>query len=166
MNISKSINIEYQWNRQNVEKLFDSSYDFLFKNSKKRYIGWFFIALFQFGVVASIKQGTFGLLLFSTIVLIYWYYIKKIVAKKRVLKEFENSAFKDKLIMIEAKENGLEIKSPKKDFWRWEDIDKVKSLDEDIMIYKAPNFYYIPSSAFESYEYKNEFKKLAKIKTK
>ena len=160
--MSKNIEIVYIWDKNNIEKLFNASYKYLFENSYKRYIGWLFIALLQFGVVVAFKNGTFGLLLFSTIVLIYWYYGKKYIAKKRAVNFFEKSPFKDKKIKISANKSGLKIDSINSNFWKWEDIDKVVSINDDILLYKEPNFHYIPSSAFKSIDDKTHFKKLAK----
>jgi hypothetical protein len=157
--MSKSIEIEYIWNRENLDKLFESSYRYLFNNSAKRYIGWFFIALLQYGVVLALKRDAFAILLFSTILLFYWYYGKKWIAKNRAIKAFENSEFRDKTIKIYVDSDGFTISNQK---YLWSDIDEVIDLGEDILIYKNPNFYYIPSSGFKSMEDKSRFKKLAK----
>ena len=63
--MSKTIQIKYKWNKKNVEKLFDSSYAYIFNNSAQRYIGWFFLALSQFSIVAALKKDSFALLLFG-----------------------------------------------------------------------------------------------------
>ena len=161
--MSEPIEIAYRWDRENFQKLFDASYKYLFNHSAKRYIGWFFIALMQFGVVAALKQGAFGLLLFSSLVLFYWYYGKKVIAKQRAEHAFKHSSFRDKTIHILADDDGLTIKSSEgKAFWKWSEIDEVISLGDDLLIHKYPNFHYIPASAFSSPEAKNAFKKLAK----
>jgi hypothetical protein len=159
--MSKPIKISYIWNKNNIDKLFEASYKYLFENSSKRYIGWFFIAMAQFGVVALFKKGSFALLLFSTIILVYWYYVKKLIAKKRAIKAFEESPFKNKRIDILVDENGFKTPSNNRS-WKWEDIQKVIPVGEDILIYNNPNFHYIPSSGFKSIEDKSYFKSLAK----
>jgi hypothetical protein len=161
--MSNPIAIQYVWNRKNVEKLFDSSYKYEFNHSAKRYIGWLFIALMQFGVVFALKKGAFELLLFSTIVLFYWYYGKKIIARRRAEKSFEKSTFRDKTIHMEVDENGFVIKSHEgRTQWSWDEVDEIVPLDDDIMIYKYPYFHYIPSNGFSSIEDKSNFKKMAK----
>jgi hypothetical protein len=160
--MSKPIKVSYIWNRENLDRLFEESYRYMFNNSSKRYIGWLFIAIMQFGVVAALKKGSFALLLFSTIVLIYWYYGKKYIAKKRAIKAFENSEFKDKKIEMSIDEDGITILSNGNEKWKWEDIAEIVPLEDDIMIYKYPNFHYIPSNGFESLEEKSRFKSLAK----
>jgi len=162
MNISKPIKVSYIWNRENIDKLFEESYKYQFNNSSKRYVGWLFIAIMQFGVVAALKKNSFALLLFSTILIIYWYYGKKLIARKRAIKSFENSPFKDKKIEMDIDEDGITILSNNNEKWKWEDIDEVVSLGDDIMIYKYPNFHYIPSNGFKSMEEKSKFKSIAK----
>ncbi len=165
--MSDPIRITYDWSRENVEKLFASSYKYLFNHSGKRYVGWLFIALLQFGVVAALKQGSVGLLMFSTIVLIYWYYGKRLIAHRRVMASWQASPFRDKTITILADEDGLEIHSDVGDVqWSWDEIDEVMGIEEDILVYHAPDFHYIPEGAFGSIEDKSRFKSLAKAQGK
>ena len=160
--MSKPIKVSYIWNKENIEKLFDASYKYQFEHSRKRYIGWFFIALMQYGIVIALKKEAFAILLFTTIVLFYWYYGKKWIAQKRARKSFEASAFKDKEIKLTVDKDGFKLISPKKEHWSWNEVDEVISLGEDIMIYKYPNFHYIPSNGFKSIEEKSRFKSLVK----
>ena len=160
--MSSPIEIKYRWDRENLERVFDSSYRYQFENSSKRYIGWFFIALMQFGVVAALKGGSFGLLLFSTIVLLYWYYIKKILAKRRAIVSFESSEFRDRTIEMSVDSDGILIKPYTK--LKWDEIDEIRAVGDDIMLYKYPNFHYIPLSAFDSIEELSRFKALAREK--
>jgi len=161
--MSKPVEIRYRWNRENVEKLFDSSYQYLFNHSAKRYIGWLFIAILQFSVVATLKKGSIGILLFSSMVLLYWYYGKKSIARRRVRKSFEASPFKDKTIAIDATDAGLDIQGSEGAIhWDWEEIDEVIPLEEAVMIYRHPHFHYIPASGFASLEEKSRFKSMAK----
>ncbi len=163
----KRVELRYKWDLDNANRLFNASYKYIFNNSSKRYIGWFFIALSQYAIVVALKKDAFALLLFSTIVLTYWYYGKKIIAKKRALNFFQKSSFKDKELKIEATKEGLKIDSINQDFWSWNDIDEVISIGDDILIFKNPNFHYIPSSAFTSIEDKSQFKSFSSnIKSK
>ena len=160
--MSKPIKISYIWNRANVEQLFEASYKYQFNNSAKRYIGWFFIALMQYGVVVALKKEAFAILLFSTIVLFYWYYGKKWIAKRRANKSFENSPFKDKRIEMSIDKNGFTLLSNHNEKWSWDEVQEVIVLGDDIMLYKYPYFHYIPTNGFESLEEKSRFKSLVK----
>ena len=165
MSMSKSIKVNYIWNKESIDKLFEASYRYQFENSKKRYIGWLLIAIMQYGIVLALKRDVFAVLLFSTIMLAYWYYGKKWIARKRANKSFEQSQFKDKNIEINIDKKGFEI-SYNSEKWSWEEIDEVVILGDDIMIYKYPNFHYIPSNGFQSSKDKKQFLSLAKINNK
>ncbi len=158
----KLIKIRYIWDKRNIEKLFDASYKYQFEHSQRRYVGWFFIALLQYGIVVALKKEVFVILLFSSIMLFYWYYGKKWISKRRARKSFEKSEFKDKEIKLTVDKDGFELITPIKEHWSWSDIDEVISLGDDIMIYKYPNFHYIPASGFGSLEQKSSFKTIAK----
>lgn len=160
--MSNPIKIRYIWSRENVEKLFDSSYKYQFNNSGKRYFGWLLIALMQYGVVVALKKDAFAILLFSTIMLAYWYYGKRWIAKRRANKSFENSEFKDREIEMLIDESGFKILSPYKKNLKWSEVQEVVELGDDIMLYNHPNFHYIPANGFESIEEKSRFKSLAK----
>lgn len=161
--MSKPININYVWNKENVERLFNASYKYQFNHSAKRYIGWFFVALLQIAVVAALKKGAYELLLFSSIVLLYWYYGKKEIAKRRAKKSFMNSSFRDKTIHMEVSDEGFVIKNDEgKIQWSWDDIDEIVSLEDDIMLCKYPVFHYIPANGFSSLEEKSRFKSMAR----
>jgi len=170
MNMSKPIKISYIWNRENIDKLFEASYKYQFNNSAKRFIGWFFVALLQYGVVVALKKDAYAILLFSTIMLFYWYYGKKWIAKRRAYKSFENSKFKDKKIEISIGNDGFSLASfgaeasdsKTNEHWSWDEVQEVIVLGDDIMLYKHPHFHYIPSNGFESIEEKSRFKSLVK----
>jgi hypothetical protein len=161
--MSKEIEIKYKWDRETFLEASKATYDFELRHSPKRFLGWFFIAMTQFGVVAALKKDAIGLLLFSSIVLVYWYYGKKMIARRRVRKSFEHSPFKDRMIHIDAGDEGLDIRGNEGDIhWDWEDIDDIISLDDAVMIYRHPDFHYIPASGFASLEEKSRFKSMAK----
>ena len=83
---SSSVDISFKWDRDTILDSFDAIYSDEYKNSPRRLVGWILIAMAQFGVVAALKKSSFGLLIFSTIMLIYWFYGKKYVAKRRALR--------------------------------------------------------------------------------
>ena len=162
--MSKPIQVSYVWNRENIDKLFEASYKYQFNNSAKRFIGWFFIALMQYGVVVALKKDAFAILLFSTIMLFYWYYGKKWIAKRRAYTSFENSEFKDTTIKMSIDKKGFNLApvDDKPQHWSWEEVQEVIVLDDDIMLYKHPHFHYIPANGFASIEEKSRFKSLVK----
>jgi len=157
------IEISFKWDSQNFKKAFESAYTYEYKNSARRYIGWLFIAMAQFGVVAALKGGVFGLLLLSTLLIFYWYVVKKWLLFKRALRAYENSSLKDKEIKLFASKSGIEQDENLID---WSSIRGVVPVGDDIMLYLEDRPYYIPALAFKSIEDKNSFKELAKSEGK
>jgi hypothetical protein len=163
MSTSEPIVISYRWDRENFEKAFENAYSYHYKHSLRRYIGWLFVAMTQFGVVFALKGGHFGLLLFSTILVLYWYVIKKWLVKRRALRAFEHSSLKDSTITLIADEEGItqaDVSVP------WEEIRGIVVSDEVLMLYLKNKEYYIPENAFGSIEAKSRFKSIAKEKGK
>ena len=163
MNTSKPITISYLWDRENFEKSFENAYRWQYKNSARRYIGWLFIAMAQFGVVAALKQGQIGLLMLSTILLFYWYVGKKWLVRRRAVAAFENSPLKDTHIRLKADERGIEQEGR---LISWEEIDGVVEAGEDMMLYLGGKSHYLPGSGFESLEAKSRLKSIARSKGK
>ena len=163
MSTSNKIKISYKWDRENLEKSFEKSYAYHYKNSMRRYIGWLFIAMAQFGVVFALKGNHIGLLLFSTILIIYWYLLKKWLVKRRVMRDFENSPYKDKVIEMYIDESGIMQEGK---LVPWESINGIVVADDAFMIYQKGKEYYIPSESFEDFEQKSQFKTIAKEKGK
>ncbi|MCF6205945.1 MAG: hypothetical protein L3J47_03480 [Sulfurovum sp.] len=161
MNTSKPIALSYTWDRANFEKAFENAYTHQYKHSARRYIGWLFVAMAQFGVVAAMKGGSVGLLMLSTILIVYWYVVKKHLVYSRALKAFEHSPLKDRRITLQidsdgVSQNGVEVP--------WEEIQGVVPVEDDILLYYQNNAFYIPSTAFGSLEEKSALKSMAKAK--
>ena len=144
MNISKEIKINYKWDKETALKSFNDIYKFEFNKSTKKYFGWFIIALVQFGVVATLKKGDITLLAFSTILLIYWYFIKRLIAKKRFLDTIKNI----KNINLTINKDGLAF-NKEKIIWKWDEISEVKELESGFIIIKDSNHFFLPKEAFK-----------------
>ena len=163
MSIFKPMEITYVWDRENFEKAFAKSYNHQYKNSTRRYVGWFFIVLAQFGVVGALKGGSIGLLMLATILILYWYVIKKWLVHQRAIKAYENSPLKNSQIKLSISGDGIEqegVKLP------WEEIQGLVPIEDDILLYHKEKAFYIPSNAFSSIEEKSSLKSLAKEKGK
>jgi len=161
MSTFNPVNISYRWDRENFEKAFSRSYTHQFKNSARRYVGWFFIALAQFGVVAAFKGGSIGLLMLSTILILYWYVIKKWLVHQRAVKAYENSPLKNSQIELQITQEGVRQGNI---FIPWQDIQGLVPIEDDILLYYKEKAFYIPSNAFASIEEKSALKSLAKEK--
>lgn len=161
MSIFNPIEISYIWDRENFEKAFSKSYTHQYKNSARRYVGWLFVALAQFGVVASFKGGSIGLLMLATVLILYWYVIKKWLVHQRAIKAYENSALKNRKISLRITQEGIKQDDT---FISWEELKGLVPVEDDILLYYRDKAFYIPLSAFKSIENKSALKSLAKEK--
>ena len=161
MSIYKPIEITYVWDRENFEKAFSKSYIHQFKNSARRYVGWFFVAMAQFGVVAALKGGSIGLLMFATILILYWYVVKKWLVHQRAIKAYEKLPLKNSQLRLDISENGIKQDNA---LISWEEIQGLVPIEDDILLYYKQKAFYIPSNAFTSIEAKSALKSLAKKK--
>jgi len=161
MSIFKPIDIVYTWDKENFEKAFSKSYTHQFKHSARRYIGWFFVALAQFGVVAALKGGSIGLLMLVTILILYWYVIKKWLVQQRAMKTYEKSALRNSQIKLQITQEGIQQSDT---FISWEELKGLVPVEDDILLYYRDKAFYIPLSAFKSIEDKSALKSLAKEK--
>jgi len=159
MSETKPLIIKFKWDKETLINSFDAIYEDEYKNSPRRLIGWILIALSQYGVVAALKKNAFAILIFSTIMLIYWYYGKKLIAKKRALKNFENDPLKDKEIIVKASEKGLEIDGK---LWAWDEIDAIDTLEKGFLVILGNKHYFIPTKGFQSFEDISRFKSYIK----
>ena len=155
------MDISYTWDKENFEKAFVRSYTHQFKNSARRYVGWFFVAMSQFGVVSALKGGSIALLLLSTILILYWYGIKKWLVHRRAIRAYENSPLKNNQIKLHITQEGIEQEHTAVP---WQNIKGLVPIEEDILIYYNEEVFYIPSNAFNSIEEKSALKHLAKEK--
>ncbi len=163
MSTSEPIRISYLWDRENFEKSFESAYTYHYKNSARRYIGWLFIAMAQFGVVAALKKGEVGLLMLSTLLILYWYVVRKWLLRRRALRQFESSPFKNRKIEMLVTDEGI---ARGDEFIPWEEIEGIVPADEALILYQQGKEFYIPLTAFEDIEAVSRFKSLAKSKGK
>ncbi len=157
--MSKEIHISYIWDRETYLKASKLIYDYELKNSNKKYLGWFFIALTQFGVVSAIKQGVFGLLLLSTVLVIYWYYLRWPLRKKIIERTFKKLPNANKTYHIDISQEKLSI--DKKEI-KWSEITQLLVLKDGIFLYLDRESLFIPNSAFKSLEERNSFLKIVK----
>ncbi len=141
------LDISYKWDKQTYLQGSKSLYEDLLRNSPKRFIGWFFIILSQFGLVAFFKKGAFGLLFISTFFLLYWYLLRWPLRKAILLNAFKKSPLKDKIIKIQIDNNNIIINDNK---IQWSEIQRVLLEDSGFLLYYEDKFIFIPESAFDS----------------
>lgn len=156
--MSKSIKINYIWDK---DLAIESSYDiyqYELKNSNRRFIGWFLIGLTQFGIVGALKHNAYGILFISTIALFYWYILRWPIRKFLIQRSFKNSNFLNETISLEITNNA--ILSNNKVQVSLDSISKTLILTNGIVLYHNLGTIYIPNKAFKTIKDKNLFKSL------
>jgi hypothetical protein len=161
--MSKSININFKWNKELALKTSKLYYDYDMRHSNKRYVGWVFVGLVQFGIVGALKHDSFGLLYASTFLVLYWYYGRWYLRKKMLLSFYNKKSSKDAHIHFIVNDDGLHGAD---DLIAWEDIYKIIKLDKGILVQSTQNTLFFENSAFASEDDKFFFIALAKKKGK
>jgi len=161
--MSKEIEIRFQWSKDLAVKASKLYYDYDMKASSKRYIGWFFVALTQFGIVGALKHDSFGILFISTFLVIYWYYIRWYVRKSMIEKYYEKSNLDKKDVLFLLKDDGLHYDDI---IIEWSDIEKVIPFDDGILMHTSQNTLFFQKDAFQSYDDMQEFLNIMREKGK
>ncbi len=143
----KPIRIKFIWTQELAVKASKLYYDYDMKNSSKRYIGWFFIALTQFGIVGALKHNSFGLLYLSTFLVLYWYYIRWYVRKAMIIRFYKNSNLHSSEVTFVLKDDGLHHNDTVIDF---DNITKVIKFDDGVLLQTNANTLFFEKDAFES----------------
>ena len=159
MNISKPIKITLKWDKESAIKASKIYYDYDMKNSRKRYIGWIFVALAQFGIVGALKHDSFGMLYLSTILIGYWYYGRWFLRRGMILKYYNNLNIKDTEVTFFIDKDGFKSDNS---LTKWNEIIKVLQIDKDILIQTTTNTLYFQRDSFNSYEDIQELLSIAK----
>ncbi len=66
--------IKFKLDKDSFVKASLFTYRYELSKSPKRFLGFIFILMSQFGVVSLLRTGQVGLLLLSSLLLIYWYF--------------------------------------------------------------------------------------------
>ena len=161
--MSKQIEIDFIWNPELALKTSKLYYDYDMRHSYKRYIGWFFVGLVQFGIVGALKHESYGLLYASTFLVLYWYYGRWYLRKRMLLNFYKKKSPKNIHIHFIVNEDGLKGDD---DMISWNDIHKIIKLDEGILIQTTQNTLFFDNSAFKSSDGRVNFLAIAKGKGK
>jgi len=161
--MSKSIKIEYIWSKELFIEASKAAYEFELKHSSKRFLGWFFIAMTQFGVVAALKKDAYMLLFISTLLVIYWYALRWPLRRYIIAKSFASAAANEHQFVMSASEAGLIVDTT---LLKWSEIREAVSLEKGFLLFYASSFLYIPKSAFKNIDDKDKFSHLLKEQVK
>jgi|AAUQ01.1.fsa_nt_gi hypothetical protein len=151
-----TFNFSYKLTEEELLEASKLIYDYEYKNSLKRYIGWIFIAILQFGVVALMKKGSPALFLLSSVAVIYWYFLRWPIRKffyKRLIKK---SKVDQTTINIRIDERGVTINDY---LIEWSKVTKVLSSKIGILLFISKEPILIPSKIIKNRETLEEFLK-------
>ncbi len=151
--------LTYTWDEQTYIRASKALYEYEMGHSTKKYIGWFFIALTQFGVVAAIKQGDGILLIVSTFLVLYWYLLRWRVREFFLKKAFRKLPNANAKISILLHDNSLQINDTTIPL---HEIADFLELSNGMYLLYHDTSIYIPHSAFKSEEELNSFVKRLK----
>ncbi len=157
--MSDNMKLELRWDEESFMQGAKLAYDYEMKHSWRRYAGWLFIAMTQFGVVGAIRYGVNGLLLISTILVIYWYFLRwplRRSALKRFFKKLPNA---EKIIKIEAQDGGICLDGV---CVPWSSFRRVIASSNGYLLDMGDAFLYLPRSIFPDSESRNGFVALLK----
>ncbi len=159
----KEVQIRYIWSKEIALKASKLYYDYDMKHSSKRYIGWFFVALTQFGIVGALKHNVFGLLYLSTFLVIYWYYGRWYLRKRMLEKFYDKNAQGDKEILFTLDYQGLHFQGQLVD---WDHIEKILKFDDGLVIQTDDATLFFANDFFRSFDDKQLFLSIAQEKGK
>ena len=161
--MSEPIEVSFEWNKELALKTSKLYYDYDMRHSNKRYVGWFFVALVQFGIVGALKHDSYGLLYLSTFLVGYWYYGRWFLRKRMLERYYDKNNPQNLQIHFSIDENGLY--GTEKNIV-WDDIIKVIELEEGVLVQARDNALFFANAAFKKEGDKTRFLKMAKEKGK
>jgi hypothetical protein len=161
--MSKKIAVNFIWNKELALQMSKLLYDYDMRHSAKRYIGWFFVALVQFGIVGALKHDSYGILYISTFLVFYWYYGRWYL-RKRVLHNYykKNTPTNVEVDFIIDNE-GLH---QDKNFISWDEIIKIITHKNGILLQTLKDSLFFQNSAFASTDDQKQFLAMAQERGK
>jgi len=145
--MSKTIEAKFVWNEAVALLSSELFYKYEFRHSYRRYIGWLFIAMAQFGVVGALKHDAYGMLVVSSFLLIYWYAIRWQLRKRLALKLFSSSPQANQEIITSFDAEGLETDG---EIVPWTEVLKVVEKEAGFLFYAQEQPSFFPKEAFSS----------------
>jgi len=161
--MSKEIKINFTWSKELAIKASKIYYDWDMRNSAKRYIGWLFVALTQFGIVGALKHNAYGLLVISTFLVGYWYYGRWYLRKKMIVKFYNNSGVDKQRVTFILKDDGLHYDDI---IITYDEIYKVLEFDDGVMLQTNNNPLFFTKEAFSNYAEFHTFLNIMREKKK
>ena len=161
--MSKPIEVNFKWNKELALTTSKLYYDYDMRHSNKRYLGWFFVALVQFGIVGALKHNSYGLLYLSTFLVLYWYYGRWYLRKRMLLRFYDKNVPKNVDVHFSIDAEGLHGNN---EVILWDDIIKIIQLEEGVLVQSTESALFFDKSAFKNAQERRRFIKMATEKGK
>ncbi len=161
--MSEKISVNFIWNKELALQTSKLLYDYDMRHSAKRYIGWFFVALVQFGIVGALKHESYGILYISTFLVFYWYYGRWYLRKRVLLNYYKKNMPNNVEVHFIIDNQGLH---KEKNLISWDEITKIVRLEKGMLIQTLKETLFFQNSAFASAEDKKQFLEMAKVRGK
>ncbi|BBG65281.1 hypothetical protein NNO_0578 [Hydrogenimonas sp.] len=159
--MSDGLKLTLKWDEESFMEGAKLAYDYEMKESWRRYVGWFFIALTQFGVVGAVRYGAIGLLLVSTLLVTYWYFLRWPLRRSALRRFFKKLPNAGREITLEVESGGLcvdEVCVP------WSSFRRVIASSKGYLLDMGDAFLYLPREIFPDSESRNSFVAVLKEK--
>ncbi len=161
--MSEKIVFELPWSEALALKASKLYYDYDMRHSAKRYIGWLFVGLVQFGIVGALKHDSYGLLFTSTFLVVYWYYGRWYL-RKGMIKRFYRQHHSDaEHLQVEVDESGISVNGEQ---ITWQEVLKVLVFDEGFVVQTQKGTLFFEKEYFANSSERAAFKALAKKEEK
>ena len=147
--MSNVFNTKYIWSEEVAILSSELFYKYEFRHSYRRYMGWAFIAMAQFGVVGALKHDAYGMLILSSFLLVYWYGIRWQLRKRLAQRLFHASPLANQEVLTSFDAQGMktdDVLTP------WQEIQKVVEVANGFLFYGKSQSNFFPKNAFSSSE--------------
>ncbi len=147
--MSDTVSLQIEWTTNKALQASKALYDYEMKHSLKRYIGWLFIALMQFGIVALFKHQNPMLFLVSSFLVVYWYYGRWYLRRRLIEKFYKKQNLKKNIIKFSCNDEKLTIGNEK---LSWDDILYAIDTQNALLLQTQNETLYLPYDAFKDIE--------------
>jgi len=147
--MSKVFNTKYLWSEEVALLSSELFYKYEFRHSYRRYMGWAFIAMAQFGVVGALKHDAYGMLIVSSFLLLYWYGVRWQLRKRLAKRLFGISPLANQEVTTSFDAEGMKTDDT---FTPWSEIEKVVEVESGFLFYGEHQSNFFPKNAFSSSE--------------
>ncbi|WP_457596394.1 YcxB family protein [Hydrogenimonas sp.] len=146
--------VEVLWDEATFLEGAKIAYDYDMGRGWRRYLGWAFVALVQFGVVGALLHGSFGLLFISTLLVLYWYFLRWPMRKAALKRYFRRHPYAGRRLRFVVSDGGLCVDDR---CVPWENFQRLIASPKGYLLDMGEAFLYLPKRAFNSDEAKAAF---------